>query len=463
MGYEVVSGSEPMEWDVLWTHEYSLMNDLYMGAIRRAKPHQIVNHVAGSGYYTSKVSLATSRASKDTLRAFQLPKQKELLLAFAKDNPHMLWVQKDNTHSFDEVIHVFARKFASANWCKPRHAKRVERPFWNISSTFPESAHRGGSECVTSSETNMRNIRVRKLEEMNLNKENSFVQQFVDKPLLIDNRKFDIGVYTVVTSVHPLRVYTYTGDVLLSANLLSKLFYHGLATKNSGVAIAVAPPLKDHVSSVTRVSERIISIRIATEIGFWSVVSAYAPQCGCNEIEKAGFYDELDNVIRNVPESDYLTIGGDFNGHVGQDRTGFERIHGGRGFGSRNQDGERVIEFAEAHDLAITSTFFIKRESQKITYSSGGRQSEIDHVLVRRNALKTVKNVKSIPGEEIAGQHRPVVADICMLLPKQAKSNVESRIRWWKLTSQTRKMLCERITTAGLPLTLCGSMQLVPS
>ncbi|EPB67319.1 hypothetical protein ANCCEY_13593 [Ancylostoma ceylanicum] len=131
MGYEVVSGSEPMEWDVLWTHEYSLMNDLYMGAIRRAKPHQIVNHVAGSGYYTSKVSLATSRASKDTLRAFQLPKQKELLLAFAKDNPHMLWVQKDNTH---------------------------------------------------------RNIRVRKLEEMNLNKENSFVQQFVDKPLLIDNR-----------------------------------------------------------------------------------------------------------------------------------------------------------------------------------------------------------------------------------------------------------------------------------
>ncbi|EYB86036.1 hypothetical protein Y032_0286g1389 [Ancylostoma ceylanicum] len=181
------------------------------------------------------------------------------------------------------------------------------------------------------------------------------------------------------------------------------------------------------------------------------ILYPYAPQCGCNEIEKAGFYDELDNVIRNVPESDYLTIEGDFNGHVGQDRTGFERIHGGRGFGCRNQDGERIIEFAEAHNLAITSTFFIKRESQKITYSSGGRQSEIDHVLVKKTALKTVKNVKSIPGEEIAGQHRPVIADICMLLPKQAKSNVESRIRWWKLTSQTRKLLCERIATAGLP------------
>ncbi|RCN35264.1 Tubulin-tyrosine ligase family protein [Ancylostoma caninum] len=158
MGYEVVSGSEPDEWDVLWTHEYSLMNDRYIGAIRKAKSHQIVNHVAGSGYYTSKVSLALSLASKDTLRAFQLPRQKESLLSFAQSNPHMLWVQKDNTH---------------------------------------------------------RNIRIRKLEEMDLNKENSFVQQFVDKPLLIDNRKFDIGVYTVVTSIHPLRVYTYAGDVLL--------------------------------------------------------------------------------------------------------------------------------------------------------------------------------------------------------------------------------------------------------
>ncbi|CAJ0589893.1 unnamed protein product [Cylicocyclus nassatus] len=144
MGYDVVSGSEPQNWDVLWTHEYSLMDDRYTNAIRNAKPHQFVNHIAGSGYYTSKVSLATSLSeSKNALKAFQLPKEKEALLSFAKSNPNLMWVQKDNTH---------------------------------------------------------RNIIVRKLEEMNLEKENSFVQQFVDKPLLIDNRKFDIGVYTVVTS-----------------------------------------------------------------------------------------------------------------------------------------------------------------------------------------------------------------------------------------------------------------------
>ena len=44
-----------------------------------------------------------------------------------------------------------------------------------------------------------------------------------------------------------------------------KLFYHGLEAKRNGVAIAVCGPLKEHVSSVNRVSDRIISLRIATK------------------------------------------------------------------------------------------------------------------------------------------------------------------------------------------------------
>ncbi|EPB65329.1 hypothetical protein ANCCEY_15608, partial [Ancylostoma ceylanicum] len=156
------------------------------------------------------------------------------------------------------------------------------------------------------------------------------------------------------------------------------------SSKRNGVAIAVSGPLKEHVSSVIRVSDKIISLRIATKDGFWTVVSVYAPQCGCTEAGKEAFYEELDDVIRSAPEGDSMTVAGNFNGHVGQDRQGFERVHGGIGFGRRNQEGERNIELAEAHDLAIASTFFIKRESQKITYCSGGRQSEIDHILIQK-------------------------------------------------------------------------------
>uniref|UniRef100_A0A183GM75 Tubulin--tyrosine ligase-like protein 9 n=1 Tax=Heligmosomoides polygyrus TaxID=6339 RepID=A0A183GM75_HELPZ len=158
LGYDVVSGTVPSEWNVLWTHEYSLMVTRYQRAIQAAKPHQMINHVAGSGYYTSKVWLATSRLSRGTPRAFELPKQKDELQKYAEENPRTMWVQKDNTH---------------------------------------------------------RDIRVRKLEEMDLQKENSFVQEFVANPMLIDKRKFDVGIYTVVTSLHPLRAYVYDGDALI--------------------------------------------------------------------------------------------------------------------------------------------------------------------------------------------------------------------------------------------------------
>ncbi|EYB91608.1 hypothetical protein Y032_0204g1894 [Ancylostoma ceylanicum] len=195
----------------------------------------------------------------------------------------------------------------------------------------------------------------------------------------------------------------------------------------------------------------VVSVTNGFENAMLAVVSVYAPQCGCTEADKEAFYEELDDVIRSAPEGDFMTVAGDFNGHVGQDRQGFERVHGGISFGRRNQEGEGIIELAEVHDLAIASTFFIKRESQKITYCSGGRQSEIDHILVRRQFLKTVKDVKTIPGEEIAGQHRPVVADVCIALPKQTKAVREPRIRWWKLTGETQKTFREKIAAVGLP------------
>ncbi|EYC10571.1 hypothetical protein Y032_0054g2439 [Ancylostoma ceylanicum] len=101
--------------------------------------------------------------------------------------------------------------------------------------------------------------------------------------------------------------------------------------------------------------DKLISVRIATDEGFLTVISVHAPQCGCSEADKMAFYDELDEAIRGAPESDYLTSGRDFNGNVGQDRKGVERVHGERGFGIRYQDGDRIVDMAEAHDLVIAN------------------------------------------------------------------------------------------------------------
>jgi tubulin monoglycylase TTLL15 len=44
------------------------------------------------------------------------------------------------------------------------------------------------------------------VEDLDLSQEGTFVQEFVHNPLLIDGYKFDIGIYTTLTSVDPLRL-----------------------------------------------------------------------------------------------------------------------------------------------------------------------------------------------------------------------------------------------------------------
>ncbi|VDL74000.1 unnamed protein product [Nippostrongylus brasiliensis] len=111
------------------------------------------------------------------------------------------------------------------------------------------------------------------------------------------------------------------------------LFYKGDDGKRIGVGIAVSEALKDSVSAVGRINDRIITVRIDMKGGCWTIISVYAPQGGCSELEKDEFFMTLDGVIKSVPEGDFLTVAGDLNGHVGTDRRGLERVHGGRGIG----------------------------------------------------------------------------------------------------------------------------------
>ena len=79
-----------------------------------------------------------------------------------------------------------------------------------------------------------------------------------------------------------------------------------------------------------------------------NVISAYAPQVGHDESAKWVFWEDLDRLVRAVPSSEKLFIGGDFNGHVGTSCAGFEAVHGGFGYDSRNQEGDEVLDFAIA-------------------------------------------------------------------------------------------------------------------
>ena len=102
-------------------------------------------------------------------------------------------------------------------------------------------------------------------------------------------------------------------------------------------------------------------------------------------------------MVRAVSSIKKLFIGGDLNGHVGTSSAGFEAVHGSFGYGSRNQEGEEVLDFAIAFDLMIASTFFHKRQSHLVTFSSDQYSSQIDFVLTKRRDKRTyLENVWSL-------------------------------------------------------------------
>ena len=120
-----------------------------------------------------------------------------------------------------------------------------------------------------------------------------------------------------------------------------------------------------------------------------------------------------------------LLLGCDFNGHVGEHSAGFEGVHRGSGYGMRNQDGLRILNFCVADKLAITNTFFRKNKSGLITFSSGGNYTQIEFILVSRAQLKNIKDTKVISSEECITQP---VKPICQNLSNPSVFHQEGRL-----------------------------------
>ena len=111
-------------------------------------------------------------------------------------------------------------------------------------------------------------------------------------------------------------------------------------------------------------------------------------------------------------------MAGDLNGHIGGERDGYETIHGEYSFGVRNAEGEGILEFAVSTNMVICNSVFKKRESQLITYESGGVRSTVDYILTRNQDRQFVRNVKTIPGEECVRQHRLLIAYFVLVRTK---------------------------------------------
>ena len=212
-----------------------------------------------------------------------------------------------------------------------------------------------------------------------------------------------------------------------------KFFWSGNSSGTNGVGILLAEKWVEKVLQVERISDRLLLLKMIVGTDIVNILSAYVPQVGLSDDLKTAFYELMLTTLSKISNTELLLLNGDFNGHVGVDSQCFEGIHGGFGFGERNNEGRRLLDFAAAHGLAICNTFFRKQLSHLVTYESGDSRSQIDFILTRQNKLKFVKDCKVFPGEECVPQHKLLVCDMYLKPGLNSGRKFVPKPRIWKL------------------------------
>ena len=155
-GFSYVNHTLNENWSLLWAHEYPFnKKNAYM--FKNKKAYQKVNKIPGMSILTKKLSLVNSGMSYIP-KAFNIPEELPELKEYSKKHTQIMFVHKNAGHRGIEI-------------------------------KTPE-------EIVARTDTDKK----------------SFAQVYITNPLLIDGYKFDIGVYVIVSSISPLRVYIYEDD-----------------------------------------------------------------------------------------------------------------------------------------------------------------------------------------------------------------------------------------------------------
>ncbi|XP_070048592.1 uncharacterized protein [Nicotiana tomentosiformis] len=157
------------------------------------------------------------------------------------------------------------------------------------------------------------------------------------------------------------------------------------------------------------------------------LVVVYAPQVGLGEEVKRHFREDLDGLVRGIPSTEKLIIGGDFNGQIGRSPGGYDGVHGGFIL---------EIETKEAEHL--------------ITFRSMAAKNQIDYLLLRKCDRGLCTDCKVILSENLTTQHMLLIMDLEIKWTRKKRALFGiPRVRWGALTKDKAQELGEKLLALG--------------
>lgn len=199
--------------------------------------------------------------------------------------------------------------------------------------------------------------------------------------------------------------------------------------RSSGVALIMSSHARKALMEWHAVSDRILIARFRTRARPVTVVQLYAPTENEEENVKEIFYSQLASTMRKIKKGDIKIVMGDLNAKVGSDNTHREHIMGKEGVGTRNDNGERFVDFCTDEDLVIGGTLFKHQLSHKVTWYSpdGITRNQIDHITISRKWRRSLLDVRVYRSADVYTDHKLLIGTIQLKLAAIKRTSVPLR------------------------------------
>jgi len=236
-----------------------------------------------------------------------------------------------------------------------------------------------------------------------------------------------------------------------------RVIYSGGDNGRNGVGIILNKKWAQCVRSYITYDDRLIMIKLKSAPKDIAIIQAYIPTTQANDEEVEEIYEKIEELISLTNSKENLIIMGDWNAIVGESTD--SREVGKYGLGTRNERGDRLVEFCRQHDLIITSTLFMNHKRRRYTFKTPGDidRYQLDYIMVKNRYKNQIKSSKSYPGADIdSDQNLVMIKSVLKFKKLERPKNKEPdwnlcQLKQPEIRKLFKKKCKEKIDTRGKP------------
>lgn len=186
------------------------------------------------------------------------------------------------------------------------------------------------------------------------------------------------------------------------------LFYSGKEKNQraqAGVGILLHDKFENNIEEVHYVNSNIMYISLKTKTERTYFISVHAPDISKPKEERISFFEELQQVLDEIPKNSKVFILGDLNSRIGN--TAIPGVMQIFNENVTNNNGEMLITLCAQNELRINNTFYAHKKQHKYTFGNTRDQnSVIDYIISNRTIHPSqILDVRTLTTANVGTEH----------------------------------------------------------